>query len=232
MMHMGRLEGGEWRSPHFFYQLDGRKIGDLIVTCCNVLITPPFENGWPVWNAEKTRAQGLRDFVANGNNLVVTGGVADLEFINHYFFYHLEPVAGNFDPGPFRMYPAGSLPRNFRKLHGVIHQNGHAVTSVNIRSLPAGTTLLYGSPVGSPVFIIKFCQRINPRKGEPTLKIRPDECKRGDKTCHCGTITYIGFTFNDFTTARERVRWGAVLRAAAEFYTGKNEVTKKLGGKK
>jgi hypothetical protein len=214
IMHMGRLEGGEWRSPKFISALDSRKMGDLIVKCCSALVLPPFAHGWPVWNAEKQRAQHLRDFVANGNNLVVTGGDADLEFINHYFFYHLKPVAGNFDSGPFRQYPKGSLPKQFRKLHGVVHQNGHAVTSVSIRSLPSGTTIVYGSTEGSPVFQIKFCQRVNPRVGEPSIKIRPSECHRGDKKCSCGTITFIGFTFTDFSTDRERIRWSELLRAS------------------
>ncbi len=37
-------------------------------------------------------------------------------------------------------------------------QDYTSVTSMGLRSLPSGTTVLYMTPKSSPVFMIKFCQ--------------------------------------------------------------------------
>lgn len=45
---------------------------------------------FPVYNIHKIIGQRIRNFVANGNMMVITGGILGIEFINSYFFYNIE----------------------------------------------------------------------------------------------------------------------------------------------
>ncbi len=53
------------------------------------------------------------------------------------------------------------------------------------------------SPQSSPVFQIKFCQRLSDKHGEAPIKTLPKDCWRyaaKGYPCSCGTITYVGCT--------------------------------------
>jgi hypothetical protein len=73
------------------------------------------------------------------------------------------------------------------------------------------------TPHSSPVFAIKFCQRLSERHGEPPIKTVPRDCWRHAKRgfpCSCGTITYIGYDWHYDQTAAD---WDKVLLAAVEY---------------
>ena len=99
--HESHFLTGGFDSPKF--------TNDLANTCCSVIVAPPFENGFDVYSpADKTEAriqqvrpphfcqvcsclclirvlQRLRDYVANGNSIVVTGGIMSQIFLNRNF---------------------------------------------------------------------------------------------------------------------------------------------------
>jgi hypothetical protein len=62
--------------------------------------------------------------------------------------------------------------------HDRTTQDHTTVSSMDLRSLPSGTTVLYMTPKSSPVFSIKFCQRLSERHGEPPIKTIPKDCWR------------------------------------------------------
>jgi len=62
-------------------------------SCCTTLLVAPMKNDMPVWVASSADAQRVRNYVANGNHLILTGGsLVSLEFLNRYFYYNIEPV--------------------------------------------------------------------------------------------------------------------------------------------
>ena len=64
------------------------------------------------------------------------------------------------------------------------------MSSMDLRSLPSGTTVLYMTPKSSPVFLIKFCQRLSEKHGEPPIKTVP---KVGGWSCRWrGRVTGSG----------------------------------------
>ena len=68
-----------------------------------------------------------------------------------------------------------------------------------LSSLPDGTRVIYMSPASSPVFQIRFCQRLSSKHGEAPIKTLPRDCWRyaaKGYPCSCGTITYIGSPFS------------------------------------
>ena len=99
---------------------------------------------FPVFSTHKIIGQRIRNFVANGNNLVLTGGIAALEFINSYFFYNIELVDGNYSPGPFRRLDG--VPKQFTYDPKVLPQKGVAVTAVKKTTLPSGAQVLGSGP--------------------------------------------------------------------------------------
>ena len=64
-----------------------------------------------------------------------------------------------------------------------------------LSSLPDGTRVIYMSPQSSPVFQIRFCQRLSNKHGEAPIKTLPRDCWRyaaKGYPCSCGTISYVG----------------------------------------
>uniref|UniRef100_A0A7S0I2J0 Uncharacterized protein n=1 Tax=Hanusia phi TaxID=3032 RepID=A0A7S0I2J0_9CRYP len=218
LLHMGQVEGGEWRDPMFlgnngvatFRSQRFRKISE---TCCSTIVIPPMEWDFPVYNTHKMIGQRIRNFVANGNMLVLTGGILAVEFINSYFFYNIELADGNYSPGPYRRLK--DVPECMLQGPEVLPQKGISVTAVKKDSLPSGTEVLWGTPRSSPVFMIKFCEAQSPDEGMPPTKVLPRDCplaERDGRPCSCGYIMYIGYNYQE----QYPTRWDRVLRGAVE----------------
>jgi len=220
LFKLGRIEGGEYRDPQFLHKIDGVLFKQLSTACCTSLVMPPFEWDFPVHNANKAVGQALRSYVANGNALIMTGGLIDIEFLNRYFSLNLEPADGNYAPGPFPLLP---------NLHGysdkmkalvmagpsVLPQKGIAVTAVKRDSLPDGSTIIYASPKNVAVFTIKFCMAENPKSEStaplPPIRVYPKYCPasaRAGRPCSCGNIAFLGYNYRD----RYPSRWDLTLK--------------------
>jgi len=182
-------------------------------TCCSTIVIPPMEWDFPVYNIHKIIGQRIRNFVANGNMLVLTGGILAVEFINSYFFYNIELADGNYSPGPYRRLK--DVPECLLAAPQVLPQKGIAVTAVKKDSLPSGTEVLWGTPRSTPVFMIKFCEAQSPNEGMPPIKVLPRDCPAAEKDgrpCSCGYIMYIGYNYQE----QYPTRWDKVLRGAVE----------------
>jgi hypothetical protein len=226
-LRLGHVEGGEYRDPKFLPELAGRQFDDIAATCCSVVAVPPLSGGFIVYGANGRRASMIRAFLANGNAMVISGGVVALEFINRMFYSQLEPVESNFDEGPFRKSSTAFGPWKNLPFDS-LGQIGTDVYAVKPSSLPEGSDVLFTSPDGVGIFIMPFCQRLNPeyvflssrpfhtqhscfgfvscnalcRYGNPQPIIIPaSRCASlkatGAGKCSCGTITYIGYDFHD-----------------------------------
>jgi hypothetical protein len=161
-MRLGHIEGGEYRDAKFLPELAGRQFDDIAATCCSVVAVPPLSGGFIVYSTNGRRAEMIRAFLANGNAMVIAGGVVALEFINRMFYSQLEPVDSNYDEGPFRKAPSAFGP--WKKLpFDSLGQIGTDVYAVKPSSLPEGSNVLFSSPDGVGVFIMPFCQRLNPQ---------------------------------------------------------------------
>jgi len=168
---------------------------------------------FPVFSTHKIIGQRIRNFVANGNNLVLTGGIAAIEFINSYFFYNIELVDGNYSPGPFRRL--NGVPKQMTYDPKVLPQKGVSVTAVKKTTLPSGAEVLWGTPRSSPVFLIKFCEAQSPDEGMPPVKVLPRDCAlaaNDGRPCSCGNIIYIGYNWNEPYPSR----WDKVLLSSVE----------------
>jgi len=218
LLHMGQIEGGEWRDPMFlgnngvatFRSQRFRRISE---TCCSTIVIPPMEWDFPVYNIHKIIGQRIRNFVANGNMLVLTGGILAVEFINSYFFYNIELADGNYSPGPYRRLD--DVPVCLNAAPVVLPQKGISVTAVKKESLPSGTEVLWGTPRSSPVFMIKFCEAQSPNEGMPPIKVLPRDCPAAEadgRPCSCGYVMYIGYNYQE----QYPTRWDKVLRASVE----------------
>ena len=218
LLHMGTIEGGEWRDPMFLGNNGVETFGSsrfrrISEQCCSTILFPPMEWSFPVFNVHKIIGQRIRNFVANGNIFVLTGGIPAIEFINSYFFYVLELADGNYSPGPFRRLD--KIPPQLRATPKVLPQKGISVTAVKKESLPSGATVLWGTPRTTPVFMIKFCEAESPDEGMPPVKVLPRDCPMSaakGRPCSCGHIIYIGYTFGDPYPSR----WDKVLLATVE----------------
>ena len=161
-LRLGHVEGGEYRDAKFLPELAGRQFDDIAATCCSVVAVPPLSGGFIVYSTNGRRAEMIRAFLANGNAMVIAGGVVALEFLNRMFYSQLEPVESNYDEGPFRKSPSAFGP--WKKLpFDSLGQIGTDVYAVKPSSLPEGSNVLFTSPDGVGVFIMPFCQRLNPQ---------------------------------------------------------------------
>lgn len=56
------------------------------------MLVAPMKNSMPVWASDAAQAQRVRNYVANGNHMIFTGGsLVSLEFINRLFPRHCHP---------------------------------------------------------------------------------------------------------------------------------------------
>eukprot|EP00292_Cryptomonas_paramecium_P007633 CAMPEP_0113698686 /NCGR_PEP_ID=MMETSP0038_2-20120614/22855_1 /TAXON_ID=2898 /ORGANISM="Cryptomonas paramecium" /LENGTH=341 /DNA_ID=CAMNT_0000621891 /DNA_START=6 /DNA_END=1027 /DNA_ORIENTATION=- /assembly_acc=CAM_ASM_000170 len=221
IFHMGNIQGGEWRDPKFVRHLDGGMFTAMSEVCCRTLLFPPLEWDFPVYSTNKIEAQRIRAFVANGNSMVFTGGIPDIEFINRYFFYDMETADGNYSPGPFRRLPnmwqlSDKQVKAISAATKVLPQIGISVTTVKKDSLPSGTQILYATPRNAAVFLIKFCMAEDPASDPaaplPPIKVLPRDCaasKAAGRPCSCGNICFAGYNWND----RYPSRWDTTLKA-------------------
>lgn len=171
-------------------------------------------------NPNKRVGQALRSYVANGNALVLTGGLMDIEFLNRYFSLNLEPADGNYAPGPFRLIPTMSGYNADQRAMlnagpSVLPQKGIAVTAVKRESLPDGATVVFASPKNAAVFSIKFCMAENPKSEPaaplPPVRVYPKYCAASaaaGRPCSCGNIAFLGYNYRD----RYPSRWDDALK--------------------
>jgi len=145
-MFLGNNGVATFRSQRF------RRISE---TCCSTIVIPPMEWDFPVYNIHKIIGQRIRNFVANGNMLVLTGGILAVEFINSYFFYNIELADGNYSPGPYRRLD--DVPVCLKAAPVVLPQKGIAVTAVKKESLPSGTEVCVCAVVRMGVCICNKC---------------------------------------------------------------------------
>jgi hypothetical protein len=47
----------------------------MSIKCCSTLVVPPMERDLPISSEQDSLARKIRSYVANGNMLVITGGV-------------------------------------------------------------------------------------------------------------------------------------------------------------
>jgi len=217
---MGNIAGGEWRDPMFLRSLKGGAFNKLAEKCCTTLLFPPMQWDFLVVNSNKVIGQNIRAYVANGNSMVLTGGILSLEFINRYFYYQLEEADGNYDAGPFLRLPhfQGLSEEQHDALQpapSVLPQVGIEVTSVKKESLPSGASIMYTSPFNAAVFAIKFCMAENPMSEDaaplPPIKVLPRDCPAAaaqGRPCSCGFICYLGYDWRDPYPSR----WDSTLK--------------------
>eukprot|EP00960_Hanusia_phi_P076656 768590-Hanusia_phi.AAC.27 len=132
---------------------------------------------------------------------------------------------GNWSPGPFRKLITKDLPWVYKLTPDTLYQDHTSVQSMALRSLPSGTSVIYMTPKSSPVFLIKFCQRLSERHGEPPIKTVPKDCWRHAASgypCSCGTISYIGY---DWHYDQDAADWDKVMLAAVEYQSDPDEST-------
>jgi len=221
---MGNIAGGEWRDPKFLRSLEGGLFNKLSQICCNTLLFPPMEWDFLVVNSNKVIGQNIRAFVANGNSMVLTGGILSLEFINRYFYYQLEEADGDYDAGPFLRLPhyQGLTEEQHDIMEPapkILPQVGIEVTSVKKESLPSGSSIIYTSPFNSAVFAIKFCMADNPMSEDaaplPPVKVLPRDCPANaamGRPCSCGFICYLGYDWRDPYPSR----WDTSMKAMVD----------------
>ena len=148
----------------------------------------------------------------------------EIEFINTYFFYNVEPADGNYSPGPFKMLP--DVPEAMKGCPKVLPQKGISVTAVKKGSIPSGGEVLWGTPHSSAVFMIKFCEAQSPQQGMPPVKVLPRDCPASEKLgrpCSCGHIMYVGYNFRDPYPSR----YDHVVRAAVEILNPSSDINLK-----
>jgi len=133
----------------------------LARSCCSTIVVPPMEGDLPLFFKSSDAAINIQSFVSNGNRLIMTGGsFTSLVFLNRYFGVDLKKVI--YDKGPFDKQPMAADPETeaiIKHLPAVLPQEGMAVTSVDLHSLPPQTTCLYATFTSTPVFEMSFCQK-------------------------------------------------------------------------
>jgi len=219
---LGNIVAGEYKSPNFIYDLTHQSFRDLTLTCCSALLFPPLDHGFPVFLEGGPLAHRISRYVANGNTMIFTGDLTATLFINTIFQFQLEPVENNYSPGPFIKYQPSKLPPGVKALGDVLQQYGADVTTIHKFSLPVGTTVFFASPEGSPFFSIKYCEVMNPKQGEPPIKVSPTSCPKWKKKgveCGCGNIIYVGYSWVD----DDNEKWNAALRSTLDLVIGKDE---------
>jgi len=158
LVRLGRIAGGEYRDPHFLESFTTATFRDLSESCCTAMLVAPMKHNMPIWNSYSNIAQRLRNYVANGNHMIFTGGsLVSMEFINTYFWYNIEPTSGeagyfdgtgygNWSPGPWRKLVDKSLPWVFKMTPDTLYQDHISVQTAQLASLPDGARIIYMSP--------------------------------------------------------------------------------------
>ena len=89
----------------------GLQFESMSLRCCKSLLVPPMERDLPIASEQDQLSRKIRSFVANGNQLILTGGdYSSLVFLNRFFHYNLRKTV--YDQGPFEKMPAKSMPEN------------------------------------------------------------------------------------------------------------------------
>lgn len=191
-----------------------QKIRRMAEECCTTIVFPPLQWSFPVMNTNKGEAQNLRRYVANGNTLVLTGGIISKEFVNRYFFVNVEEADGGYSNGPWYKVDGGTF-KVFEASPKILPQKGIGVVPMKKGSLPSGSTVLWGDSRSAAVFEIKYCEAER-RDGTGASKVLPANCEASGldgRPCSCGSIIYIGYSFPDAYPSR----WDKVLQAAGEY---------------
>eukprot|EP00960_Hanusia_phi_P007926 227291-Hanusia_phi.AAC.1 len=244
VLGVGHFTGNQYEAAShghgkFIYSWDGAEMRKLSRTCCSTLIIPPMENDLPLFVQDSIAARSIKEFVANGNRLVLTGGsFSSLVFINRYFHVDLEKEV--YDPGPFDRRGIVGDSQTSALLSGLpsyLPQDGMSVTSVHLHSLPQDSTVLYSTFQSTPLFEMKYCMKplgypLHPpqrgllgywcgkHRGIMCLEQASyDECQQmaeSDVPCSCGTILYDGYDFvGNHKTWTSPSIWDDTLRMAA-----------------
>jgi hypothetical protein len=99
----------------FLTSWTGMEFDAMSLKCCSTLLVPPMERNLPIASEQDTLARKIRSYVANGNQLIMTGGdYSSLVFLNRFFHYNIRKTV--YDQGPFEKMPAASQPENAVKV--------------------------------------------------------------------------------------------------------------------
>lgn len=160
----------------------------LARSCCSTIVVPPMENDLPLYFKSSDASINIKSFVSNGNRLIMTGGsFTSLVFLNRYFKFDLKKVI--YDKGPFEKQPMSADPETsaiIQRLPAALPQEGMAVTSVDLHSLPSRTTAIYATFTSTPMFEMTFCEK---PLGYPLRQACDEECdfmQRGLRGYWCG----------------------------------------------
>jgi len=215
----------------FLKSWEGAEFQALADKCCSTILVPPMERNLPIAAEHNILSKRIREFVTNGNMLVLTGGdYSSIVFLNQFFHFNLKKTV--LDEGPFEKLPDRLLPENARDAWAdapqTLHQDGLSVTTITKASMPMDTKLIYATPVSSPVFEITYCQRkvsseacsvMQPQSLTCLVDVVPSECAAYENKgtpCSCGSILYIGHDYvENHSNQIGTSPWDEALRAAA-----------------
>jgi hypothetical protein len=166
VLGVGTFTGNHWEDSHhghgkLLQGWDTAAMQGLARTCCATIVVPPMENDLPLYFKSSDAAINIKSFVSNGNRLIMTGGsFTSLVFLNRYFKFDLKKVI--YDKGPFEKQPMSADPETaaiIKRLPAALPQEGMAVTTVDLHSLPMRTTAIYATFTSTPMFEMTYCEK-------------------------------------------------------------------------
>ena len=212
--------------------LESNRFAAFSGACCRTIVLPLYATtgqggaGFPALNPATVDAQRVRNFVANGNVLVVAGGTMGREFLNRFFSFQMHEADGGYSRGPWLLQvphlSGTSQSRDFavfRSGPARVEQGVDGNVAVPIKSitLPPDSTVLYGDATSATVVHIPYCERLTSSgrpQGEP-----PGSCHGAAKQqgqCSCGHIIFLSKAFRH-ATASASTPWEQVLRASVQY---------------
>jgi len=172
-------------------------------SCCRTAVLPLYGSGhaggagFPALSPGNKLAQDVRDFVANGNVLVLVGGTMARLFLNRYFGMRVAEADGGYSRGPwFRaLPPPAAAPGRasedwaaFARCPARLPQgDGGDAVPLAIKSLPVGSVVIYGDASTATVAHVPYCERL--AAAGPPQPEQPDRCRPAARRlgqCSCG----------------------------------------------
>ena len=213
---------------------ESNRFAAFSAACCRTIVLPLYATtgqggaGFPALNPATVDAQRVRNFVANGNVLVVAGGTMGREFLNRFFSFQMHEADGGYSRGPWLLQvphlSGTSQSRDlavFRAGPARVEQGVDGNVAVPIKSitLPPDSTVLYGDGTSATVVHIPYCERLT-SSGRPQGET-PGSCHGAAKQqgqCSCGHIIFLSRAFRHAAaSASASTPWEQVLRASVQY---------------